>query len=177
MLYQEKSFEYPKIYILVLSAGIFVSAAMVILGIYILFSEDFLSGGWSGIFVVSVCTVLLIGCIFEMQNANTILVNERELIALRGKERVVIPWSSIEHIYYTASRGPGAPEPMYSLYIFSKTNDFIIIRQETKGFSDFVGILKQYSPKDEAEHIPFLRLVAIFVRIYLFGKSKANLPS
>lgn len=177
MLYQDKSFEYPKIYILVRSSGIIFSFGMVVLGFYVLFTEDFFAGGWTMILGVPFFLILLIGCVFEKQNANTILVNDQEIIALKGKGKVSIPWLSIEHVYYSASRGPGAPEPLYSLYIFSKTNNFIIIRQQIKGFSDLMGFLKEYSPKREAEYIPFLRLVGIFLRIYLSGKNKPSLPT
>lgn len=177
MLYQDRSFEYPKTYILVRSAGIMFGFAMMLLGFSMLLFGDFFTEGWTGILVICASVILLGGGVFEKQNANTILVNDQEIIALKGGKKVVIPWSSIEHIYYSASRGPGAPGPLYSLYIFSKTNDFIIIRQQIRGFSDLMGFLKEYLPKREAEYMPFLQLVGIFLRIYLLGKNKANLPS
>lgn len=173
MLYTDKSYEYSKVYLSIHSVGIIFSLGMIVLGFYVLFTEDFFSGGWSMILGIPLFALLLIGLIFEKQNANTILVNNQEIIALRRKGRVIIPWSSIEHIYYSASQGLGAPEPIYSLYIFSKTNDFIIIREQIKGFPDFVEVLKQHWPKGELEYIPFLHLVGLFLRVN-FRKGRAK---
>lgn len=176
MIYQDRSFEYPKLNIFVHSAGIIFCLAMIGLGLYVLVTEDFFSGGWATVLGVPFFTLLLIGLIFELSNFNRILVSDHELMALRGGRKVTIPWASIEHIYCSASQGPAAEEPFYSLYIFSKSNDFIIVRQSLKGFPDFLKILRQHWPQGELEYVPFMHLVAIFVRIYLFGKARVKLP-
>lgn len=176
MIYKDRSFKYPKLNIFVHSTGVIFCLGMIGLGLYVLFTEDFLSGGWAMVFGVPFFFLLLIGLVFELRNFNTILVTDQELIALRGKQQITILWSGIKHIYCSASQGRAAEEPSYSLYIFSKSNDFIIVRQSLKGFPDFLNILRQHWPKGELEYIPFMDLVAIFVRIYLFGKARAKLP-
>lgn len=164
---QDKPYVYPKFYILLLSFGIIVSLGMIILVIFVLLTQD-LTGETVGgaLFAISVCLILLVGCLFERQNANSILVNKQEIIALKPKRKVLIPWSAIKHIYYTASRGPGAPTPIWSLYIFSKTDEFIIIRSYIKGWDEIVNVLKQHWPKGVVEDIPFFRLVGTFLRLY-----------
>lgn len=171
MLYQDRSFEYPSSYIIERSVGIVFFFALILLGLYLLFAEDFFLEGWTGILLIVICFPILIAVGFERAHANTILVNEREIIALKKGRRLSIPWSSINRIYYTSSVGPAPERPYINFYIFGNKKDFIVIRHSIRNFSELLQIVEQHCQKKGVDYIPFMRLAGIFLRIY-FGKGE-----
>ncbi len=116
---------------------------------------------------------LLIGLIFNYYHIGTIIVNEREIVSLKRGGRVSIPWKEITRIYYKIGGAKQDPrDPFFTVYIFSKKNDFIIVNREIDGIRELMSVIRQYADTSRVKHLTFRQLIMLFVRHYSSGQRK-----
>lgn len=148
---------------------------MMVLCVYALIyeAERFFPDGFWLILAMSVSTVLLIGLVFNYYHHGTIIVNEQEIISLKRRGPVSIPWKEIDAIYYKIGGGKQDPrDPFFTVYIFSRKRDFIIVNREIDGISELMDTIRQYANTSRAKYLNFRQLVMLFVRLYLSGQQK-----
>jgi len=171
MIEGEKTYHYHKGWLLLDYFGILFFLALTASGIYWLFKDPFFSSGWGGLFVATVGSIAVIAFVFEKNNRATIIVNDKEIVALKPKQQVRIVWSNIDRVYYSAFQDAYAKNPFFSLYILSKDGELIKITQNIDDYFDLMEMIVRRSPRGQAEPISLIKLLRLLFQVY-FSKGQ-----
>lgn len=139
---------------------------LLVLGAYGLINEDGVEAKITIGISMLLFIIFLIGLLFLYFNVGPIVVNDRAIVARKPKGPVSIPWKDIEKIYYAIGRGGHPGDPHFSVYLFSKTKDFIIVRRATEEISELMDAIRSYAKPRQTKYISFSEVVSVFLRYY-----------
>jgi len=166
-----KSYAYSRWWVVFDYFGIVFFLGIVAFGLYMAFTEPFFSSGWIGILGICTGFIMIIVFAFESVNRGTIVVNDEEIIILKPKGSIRIPWSNINRVYYSAFQDAYAKNPFFSLYVLSKDGELIKITQNIDDYFDLMEIIVRHSPRGQAEPISLMKLLRLLFQVY-FSKGQ-----